>query len=134
MTIEEAIKRIESTKDYLRECRDEELKTVKFQELKPLIKGTYKENAQSLDLALSALREKSERDNPQPQWVSVVDRLPEKFEKILAYTPAHKDGMNNFAECLESTKGMMVLIKKSEVTHWMPLPEPPKEGHKCTQT
>lgn len=66
MTIEEAIKRIKSTKNYLRECRDEDLKNEKFPEIKPLIKDTYKENAQSLDIAISALIAQQERENPQP--------------------------------------------------------------------
>lgn len=82
MTIEEAIKRIKSTKNYLRECRDEDLKNEKFPEIKPLIKDTYKENAQSLDIAISALIAQQERENPQPS--TNADRIRAMDDKELA--------------------------------------------------
>ena len=82
MTIEEAIKRIKSTKNYLRECRDEDLKNEKFPEIKPLIKDTYKENAQSLDIAISALIAQQERENPQPS--TNADRIREMDDNELA--------------------------------------------------
>ena len=82
MTIEEAIKRIKSTKNYLRECRDEDLKNEKFPEIKPLIKDTYKENAQSLDIAISALIAQQERENPQPS--TNADRIREMDDKAIS--------------------------------------------------
>lgn len=60
------------------------------------------------------------------QWISVKDRLPEEYETVLAY-----DG-----DCVEPSVfygdyGFYELDKYEAdplcgVTHWMPLPEPPK--------
>lgn len=62
------------------------------------------------------------------EWISVKDRLPQKYSNVLIYT--------SFGYV---TNGMWVPYKnifvydrgyeleKDEVTHWMPLPEPPEE-------
>lgn len=63
-------------------------------------------------------------------WISVKDRLPEESGKVLVYC---KDGymsavhysakhqqFNNFDACAKRDEVW-------DVTHWMPLPEPPKE-------
>lgn len=60
--IEKAIKRIKSTKDYLLESYREEIKACKFEELKPLITNTFKENVGALNLAIQTLQEKAERE------------------------------------------------------------------------
>lgn len=64
------------------------------------------------------------------EWISVRDRLPEKDEDILAYAP--QQGIfstqltlsNNWiCNCLCQDGSFL-----NHVTHWMPLPEPPREG------
>lgn len=71
-------------------------------------------------------------------WISVKDRLPKlkdgKSEQILVYGKSEDDEYiitkaifysNEFDECWESgdlREGHL------DVTHWMPLPEPPKEN------
>ena len=68
-----------------------------------------------------------------PQWISVKDRLPEEKERVLVFL---KRG--------NRTKGYTEidtdrLIKRiwvrwgSYVTHWMPLPEPPKAEQKAKE-
>lgn len=62
-----------------------------------------------------------------PRWISVEERLPDKGNVVLAmwkgeiafarYTP-HRLGWYNLASQYDSPNA---------VTHWMPLPEPPKE-------
>lgn len=62
-----------------------------------------------------------------PRWISVEERLPEKGDVVLAmwhgemefarYAP-HRLGWYNLATRYDSPNA---------VTHWMPLPEPPKE-------
>lgn len=87
--------------------------------------GDYRyQNKDKLDyedalwLAIAALRE-------QMDWISVRDRLPEDQVEVLVATRS-KNGVRNI------DKGYLAIdhfIHRgcAEVTHWMPLPEPPKE-------
>ena len=75
---------------------------------------------------------------PKQKWFSVEDELPEDHRMVLCYTPVDgyicvgfyrtydwagkKVTKWNIVTAMRSTK---TLTKK--VTHWMPLPEPPKE-------
>lgn len=64
------------------------------------------------------------------EWISVEDRLPQNFEHVLAYAIENEDFPfldarffeashynGRWTECVDTC-----LI---DVTHWMPLPEPP---------
>lgn len=61
-------------------------------------------------------------------WISVTERLPENFVSVLGYMPesmpfppvreCYMVGDAFFFPALQDTR---------LVTHWMPLPEPPKE-------
>ena len=68
-------------------------------------------------------------EDGKPKWISVEERLPDPYVPVIASRRGFKSGVrtcgmeyvtlenkwinNDFAWC-------------SEVTHWMPLPEPPK--------
>lgn len=67
-----------------------------------------------------------------PRWIPVTERLPEegedvlvfgywheKFQPLMCYLSPHRKG-----EWFTTVAGQQVYT----VTHWMPLPEPPKEG------
>ena len=55
-----------------------------------------------------------------PGWISVKNRLPEDSERVLAYFPEMRDSESD----IQLSKGWAV---NKFVSHWMPLPEPPKE-------
>ena len=64
---------------------------------------------------------------PRQQWISVKDGLPEMFTDVMVYTDRY-GGRIEFAHI--GIQGWIhngaILIPN--VTHWMPLPELPKEG------
>ena len=59
-----------------------------------------------------------------PRWISVKDKLPQVAEWVLAMS-------DDYILPVEVFRGdscwMDVLMHEVSVTHWMPLPEPPKE-------
>lgn len=61
-----------------------------------------------------------------PQWISVKERLPENDDYYLTYTTEHTcevyryDGDGEWVTAWDDTAN-------HDITHWMPLPEPPKE-------
>ena len=63
----------------------------------------------------------------KPRWIPVTERLPEKFENVLVANKRGKHydidkGWWNGSFFDRCAKGGY-----HSVTHWMPLPEPPKE-------
>ena len=60
----------------------------------------------------------------KPKWIPVSERLPEEFEDVLVYrsTGCEVDC------CVSRTKAYWSYdtVSGYAVTHWMPLPEPPK--------
>lgn len=54
-------------------------------------------------------------------WISVKDKLPEPFATVLAYSI---NGRMYTVGYIDKLVGFMT---RDTVTHWMPLPEPPKE-------
>lgn len=65
-----------------------------------------------------------------PKWISVKERLPRAFYSVLVYIPeeapmptVHEGYMTDNGRWIST-----VYVREFEkVTHWMPLPEPPKE-------
>lgn len=68
-------------------------------------------------------------------WISVKDRLPKERQFVLAYQP-HKSNRcrqlilcrinNSWYELNENNK-IDINGFYNSITHWMPLPEPPKQ-------
>ena len=74
-------------------------------------------------------------DAKVPKWISVEERLPEMYEDSSAdivlvtdgqfiHMAAYSNEKWYFAECGEMKEPMFY-----KVTHWMPLPESPKEAN-----
>ena len=62
------------------------------------------------------------------EWISVDDRLPEKGEEVLVFDT--RENWTGFAwlrpDETWTALGFDFPFDLGEVTHWMPLPEPPK--------
>lgn len=67
-------------------------------------------------------------------WISVKNKLPEKEQKVLFYVKERDEIFagcfslrfeNNQFEFVENLDGWNFF--EETITHWMPLPEPPKE-------
>ena len=61
-------------------------------------------------------------------WISVNDRLPEERKDVLCLFQ-DKEGERNRVEIswIDSVRCFMYEDIFGKVTHWQPLPEPPKE-------
>ena len=85
----------------------------------------------------------AELEESVPRWISVNERLPELYQNVLVhYNDLHCVEPHNFAVAYrqngtdEFIPGKHIWhvdsspleLDGSDVTHWMPLPEPPKEG------
>jgi hypothetical protein len=66
----------------------------------------------------------SEQDN----WISVEERLPTDSEQVLMYTKYNATMYGFYSEGIwyETYNGMVCLNVHKVVTHWQPLPHPPK--------
>ena len=64
----------------------------------------------------------------QHEWISIDDRLPEKFTHVLCLYPSKNYGSNIVVDYMESDRGYFAeQFKYGSPTHWMPLPEPPNK-------
>ena len=60
------------------------------------------------------------------EWISVEDRLPEKDGKYIVCTARGSVYCTRFKAYGKS--GNFQTDINTHITHWMPLPEPPKEA------
>ena len=73
-----------------------------------------------------------EVNKTSPRWISVKEREPEPFVSVLGYIPDEAP-MPVVREGYRVTAGncnayyFPVLADRREITHWMEIPQPPKE-------
>ena len=75
-------------------------------------------------LAVSALREQEER-----RWIPVAERLPGKYQTVVGWCKDNPFSKYTEAIVCWNGKGWVFLYAQryvTNVTHWMPLPEPAK--------
>ena len=82
-------------------------------------------------LAVAALREQEQR-----RWIPVTEKLPEKHGRFICTYKFNSNSEMQFAGVLEYYASCQYPHWQHEsagviVTHWMPLPEPPKEESEC---
>ena len=84
------------------------------------------------DLIIQDLRrENTELRARVQEWISVDDRLPEPFVSVLVHMPG-EEPCPTVHEGFISNDGIwqssMFRREPGEVTHWQPMPQPPKKG------
>lgn len=111
MTREEAIKSLEDAFEYRdRYCNKHDIKRNALTD--------------ALDMAVSALRKQGDKDTNVPiKWISVQEKLPESNDKVLAFTLSGKYAVARY----DQRRQCWIAAGNLTVTHWMPLPAPPKE-------
>ena len=66
-----------------------------------------------------------------PRWIPVTERLPERFGQFIVTVKNDlENGYSDYADYdpyLRSWRTGLGLHGSERITHWMPLPEPPKE-------
>ena len=82
------------------------------------------------DLIIQDLRrENAELRARVQEWISVNDRLPEPYVSVLVNMPGEKP-FRTVREGFISNDGIwqsaMIRREPGEVTHWQPIPQPPK--------
>ena len=75
------------------------------------------------DVALDAAEAINQLEAQQPRWISVKEREPERLQRVLAYSPVG----NKTASGVYTEVGFITQAPMGEITHWMDIPEPPKE-------
>ena len=78
--------------------------------------------AAAFDMAVKALEKQDDHDTNAVEWISVKDRLPEEGVDVLVWET------QGFAYCdmLKSGVWNIGADEGAIISHWMPLPEPPK--------
>ena len=79
-------------------------------------------------MAIAALREQEGKDTNAPtKWISVEDRLPDEAVRVLVRLDGNKPPIGEPRMDTDRVVDGRWVRWFDLVTHWMPLPEPPKE-------
>lgn len=75
------------------------------------------------------LHRQIDRLKKQNKWISVDERLPEKSGEVLIYKPNYVDVLpySRKHQAFNAYDDLVSVDYAIAVTHWMPLPKPPKE-------
>lgn len=88
--------------------------------------GTTCDNELNND-ALAYIQQLEQRlvevNKTSPRWISIKEREPERLQRALVYSPAG----NRIASGVYTEVGFITQAVMGEITHWMKIPEPPKE-------
>lgn len=60
-----------------------------------------------------------------PQWISVKDRPPEDNDRVIVFRPYEAE-VSAYRYSVMWGWALKTSVSHSGITHWMPLPKPPK--------
>ena len=92
----------------------------------------YNEAADAIEELTVVVRAQKAVLEKFPKWISVTERLPEDGSDVLAYLKYADNSQIAAANYYKGTwqdciMGRLYLTEEGFVTHWMPLPELPRE-------
>ena len=61
------------------------------------------------------------------KWIPVKDKMPEEDVRVIVYSSIKTIGIAYQINDMWFTKDLLMSSPCNKITHWMPLPEPPKE-------
>ncbi len=88
-----------------------------------ILNPEHREHYESIDPVVEACRMGMEALE-RTRWIPCSERLPDSSGKFLCCCDGEVRTLKYWRTCQEFQYGG----KKRNVTHWMPLPEPPEEG------
>jgi len=118
---------IKSVIEYCESLRDEvESRNARIEEYEAHLRKLWSvlpENPAKLCMSdfIRFLMEELKELREAQRWRKIEDELPEEDTDVLTYPGPKRGWYNGEAWCIEQRYGTR------EVTHWMPLPGPPKE-------
>lgn len=89
----------------------------------------WRERCAAIDAA-DAIEELLQKTQQMPRWIPVTERLPEEYVNVLCHLRSldRQSEYYSIDHLMEDGQWWKAANSwKHEVTHWMPLPEPPKE-------
>lgn len=115
-------------KDLLEERELNEHLRDKVKQLETAHRTEYCEEADYDCKALGEARKRiAELEAQAPKWISVEERLPDDHKRVLIAVQ-FENGISIHTTGFSGGAWYVTLLDSEYVTHWMPLPEPPKEG------
>lgn len=109
------------TKELCLECPDAPMDECPCGCMKKAIRNALQEGFEALKEKLVS---NTNTVQPEPGWISVKDRLPNDNQRVIVYRP---DMSEIDVGDISIQWGWNCKRKKTDITHWMPLPEPPKD-------
>lgn len=87
-----------------------------------------KNQIEGLIMKVAELQKENEKLKAKSRWISLREQMPENTEEVLVCTLS-KNGRRNIDKGYRSCD-RIIHRGRAEVTHWMPLPEMPREDKK----
>lgn len=79
-----------------------------------------------------AIKEFKRKGYNVSKWISCKDKMPEEYKTVLVYEKDYGVMIGELEKKFFDTRYFIarksgMILRTTEVTHWQPLPEPPKE-------